>query len=369
MRKVRLKKQTKLFDSQFFFITLILTFIGLVAVADASAPIALKTFSDRFYFVKQQALWGAIGIVLLLVFSKVHYSFWGKIAVYFMAASLVLLVLVLLPGIAPNISGAKRWILFGSISFQPSEIAKLALVCYMAKVATKEKSTIAYFAPLVIVVGLVMAEPDMGTALVIVAMGFAQMFISGINIFHLISAAVFTSIASLLFIITSGYRKARLLTFLEQTKDPLGKGYHIRQILYALGSGGLIGVGLGQSRQKFLFLPEAATDSIFAVIAEEVGFIGAAVIIILFIGYIYRALRIMNNSPDEFSRVLAVGIIAWLGGQIFLNIGSVVALVPLTGIPLPFISYGGSSLTTALMATGILLNISKHESKPKKRKN
>ena len=176
---------------------------------------------------------------------------------------------------------------------------------------------------------------------------------------------VASAVAGIILIITSDYRRDRLLTFLEQTQDPLGKGYHIRQILFALGSGGIFGVGLGQSRQKYLFLPEAATDSIFAVIAEELGFVGALILIILLLVFIYKALRIVANAPDKFSQVLSAGLITWIGGQIFLNIASMVALVPLTGSPLPFISYGGSSLVTVLIATGILLNISRYESKAK----
>ena len=159
------------------------------------------------------------------------------------------------------------------------------------------------------------------------------------------------------------------MTFFEQTADPLGRGYHIRQILLALGSGGFFGIGLGQSRQKYLFLPEAATDSIFAVIAEEMGFLGAIVLISLFVLFVYKCFKIIKSAPDDFSKILALGLAVWLGGQALLNMGSIVAVVPLTGIPLPFVSYGGSSLITALLATGILLNISKHARKTKERKN
>jgi len=211
-----------------------------------------------------------------------------------------------------------------------------------------------------LVLVLIMFQPDLGTALVVGGTAMTQIFVSGISIFYFLGALLIGILASFVLIITSTYRRDRLMTFLEQTHDPLGKSYHIRQVLLALGSGGLFGVGLGASRQKYLFLPEAATDSIFAVVAEEVGFIGALIILFLFVAFIIRGLKIANNAPDKFSQLLATGIVAWIGVQIFLNIGSMVALTPLTGVPLPFFSYGGSALTMVLVAAGILLNISKH---------
>ena len=248
----------------------------------------------------------------------------------------------------------------GPVSFQPSEFAKLSLMIYLAKVASKDKKTLAYFAPIIIVASLILFQPDLGTTIVTVGAGLIQVFVAGVSIFHLAGAGVVSVAGSILLILTSEYRRARLLTFLSQTEDPLGKSYHIRQIILALGAGGLFGVGLGQSRQKYLFLPEAATDSIFAVIAEELGFLGASVVIICFMIFVFRAIRIASLAPDRFSKILASGIAAWIGGQALLNVGSMVAVVPLTGIPLPFLSYGGSSLIMVLAATGILLNISRY---------
>jgi cell division protein FtsW len=205
-----------------------------------------------------------------------------------------------------------------------------------------------------------MLQPDLGTTMIIAVISMSQIFISGVNLFYFVGAVIAGVGASLLLILTSEYRKARLLTFLQQNGDPLGRDYHIRQILYALGAGGFFGVGLGQSKQKFLFLPETATDSIFAIIAEEIGFVGASLIIFTFIFFTLRILKIAQKAPDRFSQVFAVGIAAWIGGQVFLNLGSMVAVVPLTGIPLPFISYGGNALVSILSGIGILLNISKH---------
>jgi len=367
VQKLKLKKQNNVADRKLFILTLVLTALGLIVVADASSPAALSNFSDRFYYVKQQAVWGLIGLGALLVTSKIRYSFWEKIATPLFIASILLLILVLIPGIGVKVMGARRWIILGSVSFQPSEFVKLALSIYIAKVAASEKGSLSYFLPIAIVAGLIMFQPDLGTTLVVAAAGMAQVFVAGVNLLHFTGALVTGALASFILIMTSGYRRDRLMTFFQQSKDPLGKSYHIRQILLALGSGGIFGVGLGQSRQKFLFLPEAATDSIFAVIAEEVGFIGGVVLIALFLVFVFRGLKIATGAPDKFSKVLATGIIVWIGAQIFLNIGSMVALVPLTGVPLPFFSYGGSALTMTLLATGILLNISKHENKQKTR--
>lgn len=363
MRKIRLKKQKKKSDRSFLILVLILTTMGLIVVADASAPAALNSFSDKFYFVKQQAIWGIIGLVLLVIFSKIKYSFWEKYASVFFFASVATLILLLIPGFSTKVLGARRWLVLGPISFQPSEFVKLTLAVYSAKLASKDKHIWSYLVPVGVVAALIMLQPDLGTTIVIISIFLSQLFMSGVNLLYLTAISISAALLGFILTITSSYRKARLLTFLEQTQDPLGKGYHIRQILLALGSGGFFGVGLGQSRQKYLFLPEAATDSIFAIIAEEAGFLGASVIIILFMLFIYKGITIAKRAPDTFSRVLTVGLVTWIGGQTFLNMASMVALVPLTGIPLPFFSYGGSSLTAVLLACGILLNITKYESK------
>ncbi len=267
--------------------------------------------------------------------------------------------MVLLQRFGMSALGARRWISIGSINFQPSEIIKLTICIYFAKVAAGKKGPLSYLIPLVLIAGLVMLQPDLGTTLVILVIGFSQIFIADVNLLYIFGSAILGIIGTVLLILLSPYRRARLTTFFEMTDDPLGKSYHIRQVLLALGSGGIFGVGFGASRQKYLFLPEASTDSIFAVIAEELGLIGGIMIIFVFIFFVMRGLKIAKAAPDKFSSVLAAGISAWIGGQAFLNIGSMVSLVPLTGIPLPFISYGGSSLVMILTACGILLNISK----------
>ena len=360
MRYTKLFKQNELYDKKLLLISLLLTCVGLIVLADASAPLAERSFADKFFFVKQQIVWAFAGIILLFVVSKIRYTFWEKIATPLFFITLVGLLAVFLPGLGAKFLGAHRWIIIGSISFQPSEFVKLSLALYIAKVASSKKKAAAFFVPLILTSFLIMLQPDLGTTIVLVAMAMVQIFVSGINMFYISISAFLGIMVAFILTVTSPYRRERLLTFFEQTRDPLGQSYHIRQILLALGSGGLFGVGLGQSRQKYLFLPETATDSIFAVVAEEVGFLGASLLIAIYVILILRGLAIARKAPDTFSRVLSSGIIAWIGGQAFLNIASMLAIVPLTGIPLPFLSYGGSSLTTILIAVGILLNISKY---------
>jgi cell division protein FtsW len=355
-------RQTKHpFDRSFFYLVLTLVVLGLIFVADISTPQALNYFNDKFFFLRQQAMWAVVGIVAMIIISNVHYSFWKKVAVPFFFISVLTLVAVLVPGISLKALGARRWISIGSINFQPSEVIKLALALYLAKVAdVKDKGPLAYFVPLALVCGLIMLQPDLGTTLVVGLIGVTQIYVSGIPIMHFLGTlfAGIVSVAGLIMI--SPYRRDRLMTFLQVSSDPLGKEYHIRQILLALGSGGLFGLGIGQSRQKFLFLPEASTDSIFAAIAEEIGFIGSIALISLFVCFVYRAFKIAANAPDQFSKILALGITAWIGGQMILNLSSMTALTPLTGIPLPFFSYGGTSLSMILASCGILLNISRY---------
>ncbi len=348
----------------FFYLILLLVAIGLVFIADISTPQALNYFNDRFYFLKQQAVWASLGIIAMLIISKIHYNFWKKIAVPFFFLSCLLLIVVLIPELSLKALGARRWISIGNINFQPSEVIKLSLAIYLAKVAdSKITKPLAFFIPLAVVCGLIMIQPDLGTTLIIGTIGMVQIFMSGIALIPFLGWIISGIISVAVLIMTSPYRRDRLMTFLEVGSDPLGKEYHIRQILLALGSGGLFGLGIGQSRQKYLFLPEASTDSIFAAIAEEIGFIGSVALVLLFAYFVFRAIKIAANAPDQFSRILSIGIVAWIGGQIILNLSSMTALTPLTGIPLPFFSYGGTSLLMILASCGILLNISKYEIK------
>lgn len=348
-------------DKQLFYLILILVTIGLVFIADISAPQALNFFGDKFHFFKQQIVWAGIGIAAMIVVSNINYNFWKKIATPFFGIAVLLLVAVLIPAISLHALGARRWISIGSINFQPSEVVKLALALYLAKVSDSNiKKPLAFFLPLALACGLIMLQPDLGTTLVVGFIGIVQIFVAGVPIVYFLGSLALGIVGVALLILVSPYRRDRLMTFLQVGADPLGKEYHIRQILLAIGSGGLFGLGIGQSKQKYLFLPEASTDSIFAAIAEELGFIGSFVLILLFAYFLYRAFKIVKNAPDQFSKILSLGIVAWIGGQIILNISAMTALTPLTGIPLPFFSYGGTSLSMILASCGILLNISRY---------
>ncbi len=340
--------------------TLILSVLGIVAVADASGPQALAYFGDSLYFVKQQLVWGGIGIVALLVGLIVDYSVWKKYASLIFLVNLILLVVVLIPGIGSKLLGARRWISVGFVSIQPSELIKFSIIIYLAKVTELKKPFINLVLPIGLVAFLVMLQPDLGTTIIILVTGFTQLFIAGVSILPFLATGGIGGLIGFILVITSSYRRQRLMTFLESSSDPLSTSYHIRQVLIALGSGGIFGVGLGQGRQKYLFLPESATDSVFANIAEELGFVGAVLLIFALSFFVYKIVRIAINAPDHFSTILCAGIVSWISAQIFLNLASMVALVPLTGVPLPFFSYGGSSLVVILFAVGVLLNVSKH---------
>lgn len=342
-------------------LTIILTILGLLAVADASGPQAFAYFKDSFYFVRQQFIWAVLGIAAMFFAIVIDYPVWKKLASIIFIINLGLLLGVLIPGIGTRILGARRWISFGFFTIQPSELIKFSLIIYLAKLLELKKPFLNLILPIGVVAALVMLQPDLGTTIVILAIGFTEIFIAGVSLLPFLGTAAVGGILGLFLTIISSYRRQRLMTFLNNSSDPLNPAnYHIRQILIALGSGGFFGVGLGQGRQKYLFLPESATDSVFANIGEELGFLGGIFVIGLLSFFVYKMLQIATHAPDIYSTLVAAGIVAWICTQIFLNLASMVALIPLTGVPLPFFSYGGSSLTIILFTIGVLLNISKH---------
>lgn len=334
---------------------------GLLMVYDASAALAIRDFSDKYHFVRDQLRWSVVGAVVFLVASRIDYHRWFRLAVPLLVATLVLLCAVFLPGIGVGALGANRWINVGLFVFQPAELAKLTLVIYLAAwFSHTEKGRIGAFLLLVaMIVGLVVAEPDLGTALIILTTAVVVYFLSGSPLWHFLALIPITLISVVALAVASPYRMRRIMTFLSPQTDPLGASYQIRQALLALGSGGLFGIGIGKSRQKYEYLPEANTDSIFAIVGEEIGFLGASVVVALFLFLVWRAFRIARRAPDTFGRYLALGIASWIGIQTAINLSAMVALIPLTGVPLPLISYGGSSLILTLAALGILVNISK----------
>ncbi|MBI5613838.1 putative lipid II flippase FtsW [Candidatus Gottesmanbacteria bacterium] len=349
-------------DVPFLVMVIALSLFGVLMVYNSSVALAIRDFSDPLYYVKEQVKWLVLGFMSLYVCSLVRYTLWREIAVPMLLITLALLFAVFLPGIGVSALGAHRWIRLGFTVFQPAELAKLSLIFYLsAWFTSRENSRLTSFLTLLgLVVGLVVLEPDLGTAMIITSVGVCMYFLSGSPLKHF-AILVPSLIAGILILaVISPYRFERLTSFLHPEKDPLGSSYQMRQSLIAFGSGGLTGIGLGKSRQKYEYLPEANTDSIFAIIGEELGFIGTSSVVCFYLLLLWRAFALARRAPDAFSRLVAVGIASWIGIQTSLNFSALVALVPLTGIPLPLVSYGGSSLIVLLSGIGILLNISRY---------
>ncbi|MFX3633148.1 MAG: stage V sporulation protein E [Candidatus Pristimantibacillus sp.] len=348
-------------------IALILT-IGLIMVYSASAVLAFHEHGDKFYFVKRQLLFAGLGIGTLIFTMNANYLIWKNWAKAALLICFVLLVIVLIPGVGVVRGGARSWLGISSFGIQPSEFMKLAMILFLAKWLSDKQQTITQFTrgllpPLGLVglaFGLIMLQPDLGSGAVMVGAALILIFTAGAKVRHLASLAL-GGIAGLVgLVIAEPYRLRRITGFLDPWADPLDSGYQIIQSLYAIGPGGLVGLGLGMSRQKFSYLPEPQTDFIFSIISEELGFIGGAALIMLFMILVWRGIRTAIAAPDTFGSLLAVGITGIIGVQVLINIGVVIGMMPVTGITLPLVSYGGSSLTLLLTALGILLNISRY---------
>lgn len=341
-----------------------LSFFGLLMVYDASAVVAMKEFGSPLYFLKEQGKWLLVGMVAFITSSRIPYKIWYKLALPLLLISILLLLAVFIPGVGVRALGAHRWISFGIFVLQPAELAKFTLINYLAAwFSSFEKGRLTAFLLLVTtVVGLIVLEPDLGTAIVIAGVALCLYLFSGHPLWHVGVLIPIGIAAVLLLAVSAPYRFNRLTTFINPEHDPLGASYQIRQALLAIGSGGFTGIGVGQSRQKYAYLPEATTDSIFAIIAEETGLAGGLVVVFSFLFIVFRSFRIAARAVDRYGKLLALGIGSWIGIQSIVNIGAMVALLPLTGIPLPFLSYGGSSLVVLLLSCGILVSISKHRS-------
>lgn len=339
---------------------------GTIMIFDASVVSASRDFGDKYYYLKEQIKWIVIGLMSLGVTMRIDYHFYRRLALPIMIGTLVSLVMVFFPGIGLKIYGANRWLNFGAFIVQPAELAKLSLAIFLAAWLEKKadlqsfrRGLLPVLVLLVLLGGLLLLQPDLGTFIIIALLILIVYFVAGAKLFYYALGLPLILGSGLLVILASSYRKDRLLTFLDPTVDPQGKSYHINQVLLALGSGGLFGSGIGQSRGKYEYLPEVTTDSIFAVIGEELGYIGALALIAVFAVVIYRGFLVVRAAPDRFGQLLALGIISSFAVQLVLNLASMVVLVPLTGVPLPLISYGGSSLVVSLASFGILLNISR----------
>lgn len=358
MRKLRL---------QLFVVTVILIAFGIVMVYSASAIYAYEYLKDSAYFLKRHLIYLFLGIIASLWIMSVDYNVIKKYIKPVLIISFILLILVLIPGIGREIAGARRWFRFSIFSFQPSQVLKLALILYIADVLSRKQSEIKSFfqgflPPMIILgvsVGLILLQPDLGTAVAIATVVYMMLFIAGIRLFHLVPLLVSSLPALGVIILAKPYRMKRILAFLNPWEDPQGIGFQIIQSYIALGSGGLFGVGLGQSRQKLFYLPGAHTDFIFSIIGEELGLIGTASIVILFIVFIWLGVRIAIRSRDLFGHLAALGIVLMIGLEAVINIGVATGSIPTKGLPLPFISYGGSSLIFDMMGVALLLNIAK----------
>ncbi|GAX91007.1 stage V sporulation protein E [Effusibacillus lacus] len=346
---------------------LLLLGLGVVIVYSASAIKAEGTYGDSFYFAKRQLLWAIAGLGMMFFMMNFHYTRLKKCAKTIMLVCFLLLILVLTPlGVERN--GSQAWLGIGSFGIQPSEAAKLGLIVFFAWYLERHQNQIHHFRKgllpplsiLVLALGLIMLEPDLGQSTVIAGTTIILIFAAGARVSHLLGLASLAIPAFAALVMVAPYRLKRIFAFLDPWKYELGEGYQIIQSLYALGPGGLMGLGLGRSRQKFLYLPEPQTDFIFCILAEELGFIGGATVIMLFLLLLWRGVRVAITARDPFGSLLAIGITAMIAVQVIINIGVVTGSMPVTGITLPFISYGGSSLLLMLTGVGILLNISRH---------
>ncbi len=350
-------------------IIFILLGFGLIMLSSASSFVALEKFQDSFYFIKRQLFVGVLpGLILFLFFSRLDYRVLRKLILPVFVLSLLLLAMVFFPGIGQNYDRAQSWVKIGDISFQPSEIVKVIFLVYLAAwlAARREQGRhdfVSHFLPFLILLGtlsgLLIAQPDVGTMMVIVLTAVMVYFLAGGRWLYLLSLAVTGAAFLYILVQKAPYRLDRLMVFLHPEMDPQGIGYQINQALLAIGSGGIFGKGFGLSRQKLLYLPEVASDSIFAIIAEELGFVIAAALVALFVAFALRGFYLAKRAPDLFGKYLAIGLTCLIIIQAFVNIGAIVGLLPLTGLPLPFISYGGTAMVMTLAGMGILVNVSK----------
>ena len=348
----------------------VLVIMGLLAVYSSSFAVGYHEYGDTNYFVLRQAVFAIVGFGALVFFMYVDYNRLRALSVPMLLAALLGLLLVLIPGIGVERNGAARWLEFGPASVQPSEFAKLAVLVYIAAWLASRGQQISKFSlgfvPFVLllsVVGaLIISEPDMGTAIIVVLTASTLFFVAGAPLTHLGLLLGGGAAVSYLMVITMEYRLDRILSFTNPHSDPEGLGFQVIQLLVALGSGGPLGLGWTESRQKNLYVPGAHTDGVFAIMGEELGFVGLMVILAVFAFFVYRGLRVTVRSRDRFAQLLAIGVISWIAFQTLINIAGITRTIPLTGVPLPFLSYGGSALISVMAACGILLGLSRYTS-------
>lgn len=354
------------YDLVLLLMVVALTCFGVVMVYSASSVMAAKNFHDGAFFLKRQGLFALIGFGVALTAMRIDYQLWRKLAVPLLLVSLVLLVLVLIPGIGGKVKGASRWIKLPGFNLQPSELTKIALIMYMAYSIDKKQDRIRsltagflpYMIVLMVLLGLLLKQPDLGAALTLAAVTVTMLFAAGTRLVFILGSGM-VALPFLVYLVTqSAYRLKRIKAYLNPEQDPTGIGWQIIQSKYAFGAGGIFGQGLGEGKQKLFYLPEAHTDFILSVVGEELGFIGVLIIIGMFFILVQRAMRIAMAAQDSFGRFLALGIAVLFAVEATVNMGVVTGILPTKGLALPFLSYGGSSLIVSLFAVGVLLNIS-----------
>ncbi len=347
---------------------LVLAVIGLIAVYSSSYALGSAQFDDANYFVKRQGIFLVVGMVLMFMAMRFPYHLLRGLSPLLMLVALVGLMAVLLVGVEQN--GAKSWVSLGPgiPPLQPSEFAKFAVLIYMAAWLSAKGEVIHDVSlgvlPFVGMVGLIgaliMAQPDLGTAVMVAAITGTLFFVAGARMFHVLVLLASGLFATLVLTVTGGYRMDRITAFLDAESDPTGVGFHAIQLLVAFGSGGFTGLGLGVSRQKFFYVPGSHTDGVLAIIGEELGYIGVSVVMLLFVVMLVRILEIARRADTQFGSLIAMGTFAWIAFQMLINVGGVLRMMPLTGIPLPFVSYGGTSLLALFLAVGVLLGVSRY---------
>jgi cell division protein FtsW len=356
-------------DYKFIIILFLIIVFGLIMLSSASVSVSFEKFADSYHYLKHQIFWGFLpGLFFFILFSLLDYKILKKFAFWMLVISVILLVAVFIPGIGAKYGTAKSWLDIGGASFQPAELVKLTFLIYLAswlenrghkKASDVSEGLVPFLTILGIIALLLFLQPDLGTMTIIIFFSVIVYYVGGANLFHIFGIGGLGFVGLFVLMKIAPYRAARLTTFLHPELDPQGIGYHINQAFLAIGSGGFWGRGFGMSRQKFQYLPEVAGDSIFAIIAEELGFIMSALLIVAFLYLMNRAFKIAQKAPDNFGKLLVVGIMAWILVQAFVNIGAMVGLLPLTGVPLPFISYGGTSMFVLMAACGIIVNVSR----------
>ena len=359
---------SKKLDKLLLFAAILISLFGLLMIYSASSIWAEYKFDDAFYYVKHQSIFFLLGLIVIFTTSKINYEVYYKKSNFIIMACLIMLILVLIPGIGSIRNGSRSWFGIGSFGIQPSEAAKLGLIIFTSKflsnseqyIKSFKKGVLPILSITLLIFGLIMLQPDLGTGVILVMSIIALLFIAGVNMKFFFISGIIGLIGIIILILIAPYRMDRITSFIDPWSDALGTGFQIIQSLYAIGPGGLLGTGFGNSIQKHFYLPEPQTDFIFSIIAEEFGVVGAFIVVGLFSIILYRSIKIATNTKDLFSKYLAFGIIFQLIFQTLMNLMVVIGLIPVTGVTLPFLSYGGSSLLISMASIGIILNISKN---------